>query len=829
MYLKKQAIRTFLAATTSLATFSGPALSQEDVAGSDDADVAVDDVRALETIYVTARKKEENIQNIPVAASVISAERISDYAIEDVEQLTNIAPQLMIARSAAGTGAAIALRGISVNTTSISLEQSVATVIDGVYYNGGRALAQALFDVERVEVLKGPQSLFHGKNTTAGVISITTANPTFEFSAMGRVGYEFVGETPALEGHVNIPLSDVLAFRAAARWHKQLGSFFDQETVAETVTLRDVATGDTETQTIPAGPTPLPGEQSTAVRLGLLFDPEGGFEVLLKGTYTTNETNGINSTQVRFFCPSGSAQTGAIAAPCGERRAIAEQGLSPDVAAVNPIHNRRGGDPFTDYEAMNLTADFFYDNEYFALSVVPAYVDWEFGYLGDFDQSVGHPAAGVDGSHAGEFSSSEAFSVEARFETAFSGPVNFMVGGYYQDQELTFEQDIMFPGGLFNSAAADPAWTYLTISKESSTQSETLAFFAQVLWDISDTLNLAVGARYTDETKDSVFSQPYVVPGFDATFDPTTLTADQSFDNFSPEVMLTWTPTNDLTLYGGYKTGYKSGGFSISGLITVGQDPNEPAFDQEEVEGFEGGVKSTLLDNQLRLNLDLFRYNYTDLQVDYFAAATTTYLTLNAGEARTQGGELQIEYVPAEVEGLTLSGTIGYTHAEYTSFPFAPCLAGQSIADGCTIGPTPEGVRPFQDLKGQPTQQAPKWTASANVHYEFPVADNLIVGLSGNAHYRSSYHLNPFVTRETARFIQDGYVALNLSARIGPLDDNWELALIAKNLTDEFIVHMGRDLPFTGSGSGTAAAIPGDAVGPANDPRTIALQFTKRF
>lgn len=787
-----------------------------------------EDTGGLEQIVVTARKKVENLQNIPVAESVISSSTIQNMGITSIEKVSNVAPQLIIGRSGPGNGAAIGLRGISVNTTSISLEQSVATVIDGVYYSGGRALNEGLFDVARVEVLKGPQSLFYGKNTTAGAISVTTAEPTSSFEAMVRAGYEFKAHEPTLEGVVSGPLSDSLSVRLAGRWSHQYGSLFTNATHPQSIVVTDVATGATATQTIPAATRDQPGTAAGIMRGSLRFEPSSSFKAVVRASYNRSDIDAINASQVRIVCPTGVAQSDP-GAPCGRRRVISEQGVSPEYAASNKLLGLRGGQPYGQYRSFALNGNFEFNADKFSVSFVPGYIWWRNRFLGDFDHSVDFPSPSTDGNHGSEQSSTKAFSSELRVQTKLGGPLNFMFGGYYQDSRLNFLQDIIFPGGLANSAVTDPALKYLTIRKVSHTYGKTYAGFGQVMFDITPTLNLTGGARYTHEKKNSLFSQPYVVPGYDAIFPEGAIGDDQTFNNFSPEVTLTWKPAPNVTTYASYKTGYKSGGFSISGLLVVGQDPKEPAFAPEKVKGFEAGVKSTLLDNQLRLNLDLFNYTYSDLQVDFFNSATISYLTLNAGKARTRGGELQFEFAPRSLAGLSINGAVGYTDARYRSFPFAPCLAGQTIDEGCLTGATPEGVRVYQNLTGAHTQQAPEWTGALGVNYDTPVSEGLKLGISTNMRYSSSYALNPFVYDGAARFIQGDYVTLDASVRLGAADGGWELALIGKNLTNAFVASSADDSPYSGSGTGTKAGIAGDTLASINDPRTVAVQATVRF
>lgn len=826
--LTARRLRWTLLATSCGCLLASPALAQEKAA----------ETGGLEEIIVTARKKEENLQNIPVAATVMQPTVLNNFQVNNIEKITTLAPQLIVGRSGTGNGASIGLRGISVNATSISLEQSVAVIIDGVYFSGGRALNEGLFDLERVEVLKGPQSLFYGKNTTAGAISFTSAEPTHTFKAMLRSSYEFKAHQPMAEGFVSGPLTDNLSVRLAGRWSDQSGALIKNRAEGGTIYTKDVATGIATPHTFTAGPANIPGENAAAARLTLKYEPTSQFTVKLKANYNKVKQNTPAANTVIGFCEKGFVQSDP-AAPCGTWASV-QQNIPADIAATNPILGRHGGAPYLDYKSYNFTGTIDYTGDKVSISVIPAYAKWETFWRADNDYTNAYPAAGAfgktGGNGTGEHSSLGAFSIEARARTSFDGPLNAMVGGYFQDSTLKFQQDNVFPGGQENSAVTDPTLRYLTLRKVSHTFGKTYALFGQLLFDVTPTLNLTGGARYSWETKSSIFAQPYVNPL--VKYDPVAKTgtyrqdqigADQKFSNFSPEVMLTWKPQPNLTIYGGYKTGYKSGGFSISGLITKNTTAADAAFNPEKAAGFEGGIKTTLMDNQLRLNLDLYNYTYKNMQVDFFDATLVQYLTLNAAKVRTRGAELQAEFAPRAVDGLVLRSSIAYNDAVYTSFPFAPCLGGQTPAEGCLTGATPQGVRTYQNLDGQRPQQAPKWTGTIGVDYNKPIGSDLKVGFSGNVRYSSSYRTNPFVNDSATRFVQGSFATIDANLRLAQQDDRWEIALIGKNLTNKFITAVAFDLTYTGGGTGTAAGVHPDGRSSVYDPRTVAIQGTVRF
>ncbi len=284
-------------------------------------------------------------------------------------------------------------------------------------------------------------------------------------------------------------------------------------------------------------------------------------------------------------------------------------------------------------------------------------------------------------------------------------------------------------------------------------------------------------------------------------------------------------PSFDLLVYGAYKTAYKSGGFSNGGINSkFSTDPfGDLTFDPERARGFEAGVKSTLMDNQLRLNLGLYSYAYKDLQVDFFNSPIFAFQTLTA-DARTKGVELEFEYAPRSVSGLNLHGSINYNRARYTSFPQAPCYAGQSIAEGCDIVLAGGGVR--QSLNGKPLSVAPKWTGTIGASYDAPMGNGLMLGVSADMRYSSSYLASGFGNPDSR---QSSYATIDAGLRVGSEDERWQVALIGKNLTNRFYVTGVVDGPSTGGASGTAVPAHADQLGFGTLPRTVTLQVTTKF
>src|SRR5690554_6111569 len=493
----------------------------------------------------------------------------------------------------------------------------------------------------------------------------------------------------------------------------------------------------------------------------------------------------------------------------------------PADIAENYPYARDNGALYNRYRSLAVTGTIEYALDNMTISSITNY-NWNNNqFMCDCDFLSG-------GTWATEDASYDAFSQELRVLTDFDAPVNLMFGALYQKTKRKFFQAVMFSN--IEDSTASAANRYVAYSKQSATDGETLSGYGQVTWEITPTLEATGGVRYIHETKDSWFTQPYVNSALTGIFVPEsapvngTLYGDQTFNDWSPDFTLSWTPTDDVMVFGAYRVAYKSGGYSNSAInsalaINASRDL---FFGPEKGKGFEFGVKSNLLDNQVRANLTYYNFKYTDLQIDYFNAQTFAYITYNAGSARTEGVELELEYAPYAVPGLRLRGTLNYSKAQYLDF-IAPCYSGQSIAAGCTIAPTGQ---PLQDLSGVETAVAPEWTATAGISYDTEISAGLKLGTNVDVRYSDSYLGSGFGDPATR---QSSYAVLDAGIRIGAEDDRWELALIGKNLTDKFYFTGGGSAPLTGSGTGTNAAVQSDAMGYGAFPRTVSLQATIRY
>ncbi|SCY82220.1 Outer membrane receptor proteins, mostly Fe transport [Novosphingobium aromaticivorans] len=779
-------------------------------------DVAADSEQASDgsgigDIIVTARRREERLQDVPVSVTALSAEQIRKYDMTSLEKISTQTPQLTIGRASNGSGAQLTLRGIGSSSTSIGIEQSVAVILDGVYYGQGRVINEGFLDLAGVEMLKGPQALFFGKNATAGVISLRSANPSNSPEFMARAGYEFKAKNLVGEVMGSGPLSDTLGIRIALRGSNMFGGYFKNGGIDKTYNTTNINTGVVTPHLAPALTGDNPGEREVLGRVTLQYKPTDRLTATLKANASFNDNDNNSWNYVPVACANGTyALNPAI--KCGKQFTIYQNRFPEDLAGTNPFSRADGG-LYNRYRSWAVTGTLDY-----------ALDDLTLTWINNFNRNVNQWAcdctfvsSDAAAAPSTEKSKYHAFSSELRAQTSYDGPVNVLAGIYYQKTRRDHTQTGSF--GNVEDDTAPAAYRYLGYLKRSETDGETISGYGQATWKLVEGLEATAGVRYTHETKDSYLVQPYVNAALQFLFpQDKVIRAGQAFDNWSPEATLTWKPTSDITVYGAYKTAYKSGGFSNSGFVSTGTVPSDVAFNPEKARGFEAGIKTTLLDRQLRVNLGVYTYKYVDLQVDFFNSNTFAFITTNAGGVRTRGVELEFEFAPRALDGFNLHGTVNYNRARYTNY-IAPCYGGQSVDAGCdTVFQGAGG----QDLSGKPTAVAPAWTGSFGFSYETPVADNLNFGLSADSRYSGSYLASSFA-HPLSR--QDEYLTIDASVRLRTADDKYELALIGKNLTNRFIVGGVVDAPNTPAVVGQVA----DQMGFVSLPRTVQVQATVRF
>jgi iron complex outermembrane receptor protein len=790
-------------AQTDSGSANGGALAQEET--------------GLQEIVVTARKRKESLQDIPVDVAAISEATIDRRNITSLEGVAAATPDLTIGHASSGSGAQISIRGIGSDSTSIGIDQSVATVIDGAYSGQGRVVYEGFFDLNNVEILKGPQALFFGKNATAGVISMQTNDPGDKTEALARAQYEFYSQSATVEGIVSLPLTDTLGIRIAVRDSKMYGGYYRNYSAPFNYTTTDAATGTTsDLLSIPAAGKE-PGEQEELGRITLKWKPKDiPLTATLKVNIDQNRVNNNSWNYVIYACANGYSTLNPTV-PCVSNNFVVHQNNLPSsIAAVTPYAD--GGGLYNDFRTWNAIGTVQYDFEHMTATSVTFY-DW------NMNKWLCACSYQVDPIWATEQSGWHAISNESRLASHFDSPVNFLVGTYYQATNRQFDQNVLFAGS--QNSAAPSGDEYVSYSKDSQTKGNTYSVFGQVSWKFLEKFELAGGVRYTDEHKNSYFVQPYVNPFLTSLFVPDQyVRANQTFENWSPESTFSFKPVEDINVYVAYKTGFKSGGLSNSGIYSaLTKVPYDDfVFGPEKSHGFELGVKTVLMDHQLRFNTTVYHYAFTDLQVDFFNSPTFAYITLNAGEAISQGVETELEFAPKWLPGFSATASVNYNESNYENF-IGPCYSGQSVALGC---PSPTGPNGFalQNLSGKPTSVAPRWTGTLSGYYEGPISASLDYGVGVNLRYSSEYLASSLGDPLS---LVHSYMTVDASARIKTSDRHWEVALLGKNLTNRQYFLGAQDGSATGSGTGTVNGITADQAGYGTLPRQLELQADYRY
>ena len=804
----------------------------------------------IEEIVVQARAQEESVRDIPVALTAVSEERMDQFGIESMMDLEALTPQLSIRRATSGSGTSISIRGISSPSTSIGIEQSTAVIIDGVYFPQGRSINEGLFDTNQVSVLKGPQALYFGKNATAGVISVRTNNPGDEFEASIRINNEFETKDRTVEGIISMPVNDQFGLRLAVQASDMKEGWISNSAnpAGGTYTTLDAAPLLAEgvqvfsTTDNPVATEFYPQEETLYVRLTAAGDLSDTFSYNIKGSYGSYESaytgggelyncstlNGVAHSSANDTDGDGFKDPTPLPdVDCIFDGAQGWNDVPPAVAATNPLLNMFGnGDSGEKYESKSITASLDWSLSSMDVNAILNWHDQNVQWVGDQD------ASDVTSIFAGEENKFDNLSAEIRAVTTFDQPVNFVIGAYYQNTNLWFDQDVIFAAAQ-NSAVANPHDEFTAYNKLSETDGSTQSVYGEVVWDIDDQWQLTAGLRYHHETKDSYFIQPYVNPlflGLFTQYDPSNPATrplfDQTFKDWIPEVTLRWEPTDNVTYYAAYKEGFKSGGFSNSAILSNLSPPGwfDFVFEPEHNRGGEIGVKASLFDNSMLATFEFFHYTFEDLQVDFFNSAQFAYVTENAGGSKTYGGEFQMEWA-TPVDGLTLSGSLGYLSSKFTDFDNF-CFTGQTPSQGCeelTAGKVETQLR--QNLNGNTRPGAPKWSGFVAANYEREIGSGLLFGLTANLQYKGETGLSasdPFA-------IYPSYTMFDANVRIFDAGDTWQVALIGKNLNDERAIVVSGNVPGTGANTGTAFGFRSDQRGSAVRGRQVELEFLYRF
>ena len=767
--------------------------------------------RRLATVTVEARRREESIQDVPVVVQAFDADLLEAFSTAEFKDLNDLVSGLTI--YADGTNQpSINLRGVQGNAINAAGDDPVSVNLDGIQHSSSQIFRFGLFDLEAVEVLKGPQALFFGKNSPGGVVALRTKNPTEELYTEFQAGYEFAGERMYGHGIISGPLSENWGARVGVRYADQEGYF-------------ENIWGDGD----PTATQPINEKGPDFEELMVLGTLRGEFErgeITLKALHGTREGGQYNQVQLINCNPNIDVVNPFSDCTLDDRFSTAPFVIDPSVAP-----SFAPSEPSSDYSLTQFSLDGELElNENWSVNSITGLVDIKNTSSGNVGARPTDIRFGLGLAQVVEV---ESISQEIRFNGDYER-LRLMFGGYADSRESS-QRAIVYvsPTRAINPDAI------------SRVEGDSWSVFAQAEYDLTDAFSVSLGGRYTEEdrsTKGENIGSLGSIPAGDHLVDPDEISAS----NFSPEATLTWRATDDVSFFASYKEGFKSGGFNNSVLdrdsTTRDGVPIDDSFKREDVEGFELGWKSEWFNNTLRINGAIFSYDYTELQQSSFftdpVSGAVVVRTANAGEAEVRGFEADLLWA-TPVEGLTMTGNIAYNDSEFGNY-VSVCNEYQLWVDptGCDVdvdndvttwagNNNPNNLVAgtgfdAQDRAGDTLRRAPEWAGSVGLSYDTSLSSALRFRANGLLSYSGEYYGNG---ENNPLGIQDSYVTVNTGLGIYAENGGWDLDLNVRNLTDEAYALTTFD---TSRSAGSPATTSENLGAARNAPRQIFLQLTVR-
>ena len=739
----------------------------------------------LEEVVVTATKRTTTVKEVPMAIQAITGETMTRNGIDNLDQLAASIPNFQVGDGLLST--AVAMRGMS-SQPERGFDQSVGMFIDGIYKPRSRQYRSPFMDVSRVEILRGPQAVLFGLNSTAGAVSIISNSnqPGDDFEAEIRAKYEIEYEGATVEGFAGGSVNDQLGLRFAGKYRNdgegQTENAFDGRDYGdpEELVLRGSAVwvpveGTTFTLKVDYADFEADGNPGEEMSPQLFGGLNGNFEAKLDHKNNWEDNVGYSLMNARGH-------------------------VERDTAGI-------------DQESVNISLNVEQEFGGSTLTAMLGYSDMEYNLSQDGDTG---PLFFIVSAYHEEY---EQTSLEVRWTSPVGETFEWIAGAYYQDSELINLQPNVV-GGAYDSFfgfgfAPDAPMTYLTGEMGSDTTS--VSAFGILSWNISDVLKVTGGLRWVDTETDyfrgdsgCTTLDPALLPqatldafsAFFFCFTAPNYQDERSSDNFMPELAVQWDATDELMLYGKVSKSAKAGGFGFSVLINSDANGNPLAeFDDEKALGFELGAKYQTDTHEF--SITGFHTKFEDLQVNSFDPVTFIGSIQNAAEVVSKGVEVEGRW--AATDWLMLSGALTYLDSEFEEFDGAPCGAlGNHPASTAIPGSC--------DLSGVTTAYAPEVAGSLNADLSIPLAKglNLVGGVSLS--YSDDYFTDSDLTRE---FKQDSYTLVDARIGVEAQDGKWSVSLIGNNISDEIIINQ-TSLYFTQNAFLKSA-------------RTVALQATYRF
>lgn len=673
----------------------------------------------LDEIVVTAEKRAANLQDVPISITAITGDSMEKLAIDDMMDLYVQTPGMSFSR--AGGEAQIYIRGIGTDAFGVTVDPSVALHMDGVYLGRPQMGLAQFLDLERVEILKGPQGTLYGRNATGGAINLISRMPTDESEGYVTVGFGNFGRQE-VKAAVSGPFNDNWKGRLAGRYLKDDGF----------------------TDNIDSSGSNIDDQDMIAVRGIVQYDSDNDLRFSVIADYT-DFTSG-NRTSRPLDDLSFAIVNGALPQEFGETRndlATRHDWQTGGITATLtlPIAASMEFTSITAYR--DYESDFFFNTDGTEIEVTRSYFQYE----------------------------TDQFSQEFRLSSAGDERLSWHLGAYY------LQEDKMGALGLGRSTHPSLGVVSFIIPNEDETKA--LALFGEIAYEFSDTLTGSFGIRYSDEEKTD-FTSVGAIFGDNSGLDSNgnvveffTRNEVATWDDVSPRVVLSYRPSDDMMVYGSATKGFKSGGWNAF--------DGSPSYKPEEVWSYEAGIKTDLSDNSVRINASIFAYDYKDLQVSTFQNGLT--VTTNAADATVWGVEVELSALP--VPELLLKASLGYLNAKYETFISAngkcPLDATPEELAGECRGAAPGETR-VADLSGNTLQNAPELKLNVNGTYTVNLQGGASIDLFGQVSYQSEIFHTQF---NDSLIGQDAITLLDARIAYISSNASWEIAAYGKNLTDE--------------------------------------------
>lgn len=735
---------------------------------------------ALQDIIVTAQKRAQSLQDVPVAVQAVSGEALVNQGTSGLDTLSTSVPTLHI--SYGGLSEQLFVRGVG-SGSSAAFEQSVGLFQDGIPMGVARLSRLAFLDTEQVEILKGPQSTLFGKSTIGGAINISSGQPRFALAgqAVGLVDVDG-GTRRSIEGYVTGPISDRVAARLAVKASTSDGAFFNSFTGKR-----------------------APEEKSISGRFSLLANATDRLE-LFASVQASRATSFGRSAQIGFV-DTRFANVNSFVTQVRELDAREDFAASRNRSAGrNPIVCDECGKDRAVIGTFRATLDV----DFAKIVSLTGYIDsfWR--------EQIDADATPLPIVNTFLNQSTKQFSQELRIESDPDGRFTYIGGLYFQNVQIDSVNGCSdFDLGVLGRT------TKIRGCTSAFRDESTMGVFAQGTFEIAPGLRLTAGGRY--QTSDRNIHNIRVVPDPGTGTAPTTsdtvlataaaVLGQRPFDvqrssgesRFTPSASIEWEAYQDGLLYASYRTGFKQGGFDSS--IATFSDANYQ-FLPETAESFEIGFKTRFLGRRGRLNINAFSSTFNDLQLSSFNGIGFT--VRNAAKARSRGVEAEAEFALAQ--GVTIGGNLAYLDAYYASYPNAPCYANQTAATGCVTTGTSRG----QNMSGHTLAYSPNWSGSLFASIRQPVGAGLALLADARVSARTSQEYGP---DGDPNRVSAGVALYDLRIGVGDADGRWELAVVGKNLTNEYIPSFGFNVPL----------VAGAYTVQVDQPRVVAVQAKARF